>query len=568
MEGEIEARIAMPQQIERPLSRIALIIALISLTTLALPGQVATAQIQEGLPVELYIPDEPPLDEQLVNMRALYETGLEQIPQRGFGSGLRDMFTGGGEEIPTYLPVSNLLEQATVIRGDLIETDGIFYADLEAQGGTVRSMGREITVEMMHGVTPQGFEGVNGDAHGMPVSVIGRIETAAEDVVLRASEIRPSAIIAGVRIGRILEIQEDWEPALEVYLEVANHGALRSRPLAAFARIRVGTIAVERLGDEGTARAAFSAAYEAYGRSVNGRPRWYTWVQVPGETWEVRGVGEAIGGRLDRLNSGRLAYRIVDLFVRMSGGNPAFGVLLMALIVRLGIYPLTKKQLQSQRRMQAIQPQIKELQKEYKTDKQKFQEEFWELCKRNDCNPLGGCLPMLVQMPILIFLYRGISQYIVRFDGVSFLWVDNLADPNMILLILYTLSMVAFQKLIMSNQPAADPQQQQQQKMMIYLMPLMFFFFFQSFPAAFLLYWLGSNVIYFGEQFFYMRVADGDAPAKAEADGEQAKSSGFVATMLESAKRTHGGAEKESEPPLSYEEKRKQEKNRKRKKRR
>lgn len=555
----------------RGIIRIILIIALICLTTVGICGHATASQTQEGLPLDLYIPDEPPLQEQLATMQSLHEAGLDYLPEGGFMSGLRSMFSGTAEERADYAPVANLVEHSTEIRGDLIETDGIYYPSPDSEGGTLHSMGGEITVELMHGITPRGFDSVGGEVDQMPVSVVGRIETAADEVILRASEIRPSAVIAGARVGRILELQEEWEAAIEAYLAIANQGALRPRPLAAFSRARVGAIALEKLGDEKTARAAFSAGYDAYGKHSEGKPRYYTWVQVPGERWEVRGFGKAIGPRLDRINSDRLAYRIVDLFASLAGGNPAIGVILMAVVVRLAIYPLTKKQLQSQRKLQSIQPQIKELQKEHATDKQKFQEEFWALCQENDCNPLGGCLPMLVQMPILIFLYRGISDYIVRFDGVGFLWIPNLADPNMILLILYTLSMVAFQKMMTQAQPAADPQQAQQQKMMVYLMPLMFFFFFQSFPAAFLLYWLGSNVIYFGEQAFYMRVADDNGNQQKQpetgADDEQ-KSPGFVASMLQATKRKQSDDQPETARPLSYEEKRKQGKSGRRGKRR
>ncbi len=528
----------------------------------ALSVPAAASQVQRGLPVELHIAEEPALSDQLADMRALYDIALEMEPDRGLLSGIRDMFTGGGEEMPRHLPVANLLEHATQIRGHLVETDGIYYPDADNEGGTLRSMGREIIIELMHGVRPSGFDVVGGEIEGMPTTVIGRVETDADEVVLRASEIRPSGLIAGTRMGRIHEMLEDWDGAVESYVNVADQGAYRQRPLAAFARTRAGMIALERLRDEGTARAAFSTAYETYGKEREaGEPGYYfTWIKVPGEGWEIESVSEAIGPLLDELNSERLAYRIVNLFVRISGGHPAWGVILMAVVVRLGIYPLTKKQIQSQRRMQAIQPQIKELQKEHATDKQKFQEEFWALCQEHDCNPLGGCLPMLVQMPILIFLYRGIRDYIVQFDGVSFLWIQNLAAPNMILLVLYTLSMIAFQKMSAQSQPAADPQQQQQQQMMVYLMPVMFFFFFQSFPAAFLLYWLGSNIIYFGEQAFLMR-PDGEDAAESEEEAGAEKSSGFVASMLQKAKQMHDGGEQETAPPLSYEEKkRRQEK--------
>ncbi|MFW6438367.1 MAG: membrane protein insertase YidC, partial [Armatimonadota bacterium] len=183
----------------------------------------------------------------------------------------------------------------------------------------------------------------------------------------------------------------------------------------------------------------------------------------------------------------------------------------------------------------------------------------WALCQENNCNPLGGCLPMLVQMPILIFLYRGIHEYIVQFEGISFLWVQNLAEPNMLLLILYTLSMIGFQKMASQSQPTADPQQEQQQKMMMYMMPIMFFFFFQTFPAAFLLYWLGSNIIYFGEMGLMMR---GDVDLSVDTSS---KKSGFVASMLNAAKGAGKDEEEEKEAPKSYAEKRKAEKEKQKK---
>jgi len=327
--------------------------------------------------------------------------------------------------------------------------------------------------------------------------------------------------------------------------------------MAAFALTRAGFISLKQLQDEKQARKHLSQAWQVYTRKSNGQPSYWIWLQTPEGAWEVKPAGEALEEPLDGLNSQLMGYRIVDLFVRIAGGSPALGVVLLAVVLRLASFPLTKKQLVSQKRMQAIQPQIKELQKEHATDKAKFQEEFWALCKENNCNPLGGCLPMLVQMPILIFLYRGIREYIVQFEGVSFPWADNLASPDMPWLILYTLSMIAFQKLAAKSQPTADPQQQQQQQMMAYMMPLMFFFFFQSFPAAFILYWLGSNIIYFGEQALFMRGDPKDAVKKAE-DG---KKGGFATSMLDAAKRM-GGKEPEAdeESAESYAERRKQEK--------
>ncbi|MBD3291999.1 MAG: membrane protein insertase YidC [Armatimonadia bacterium] len=536
------------------------VLALVCSCTLG-PAQSATVpQSQEGLPVDLVIEAEPPLKEQLTNMETLYAEAVKDLPEGGLINSIKGVFAGNDEEQPNYAPVGYLSKYAARVRGDLVESSGIWYSG--DSGGVLRSMGYEIDVEFAGDTEPEGFDAVDG-VDGMPALVVGRIETEGEAALLRADSVTPSGLVSGVRIGRIKELQEDWEGAVEAYEDVANQGPLGIRPLAAFARTRAGKLALEKLDDEKRARDQYAAAWEAFTKEVDGQPAYWIWVPSEEGGWEAISAKEALAEPLNELNSHKIAYRIVDLFVRISGGSPAFGVILMAVVVRLAIYPLTKKQIVSQKRMQAIQPQIKELQKEHATDKQKFQEEFWALCQENDCNPLGGCLPMLVQMPILIFLYRGIHDYIVQFEGVSFLWVPNLAEPNMILLILYTLSMVAFQKMAAKSQPTADPQQKQQQQMMAYMMPLMFFFFFQSFPAAFLLYWLGSNVIYFGEQAIFMRGGPESLPEKGE--GEKKKKSGFVGSMLDAAKRMGGEDEdEENEPPMSYAEKLKQEKSKKR----
>lgn len=536
---------------------IPLTIALLALAALCSAAP-ALAQSQQGLPADLVIHDQPPLKEQLTSMQTLYAAASEDLPEGGILSGIKNMFTGGGEEQPNYAPVGQLAKYAARLRGDLVETEGIWTS--AEGGGIVRSMGYEITVQFAGDIRPGGFEAVGGP-DGMPVAVIGRVETEAERPLLRADSVTPSALVSGARIGRIMELQEDWEGAAEAYEGVASLGPLSRRPLAAFARTRAGFIALKHLDDEKRARTQFSQAWELFTREHDGQPAYWTWVQTPEGSWDAVPAKDALEQPLNELNSHLMGYRIVDLFVRLAGGNPALGVMLMAIVVRIAIFPLTRKQLVSQRRMQAIQPQIKELQKEHATDKQKFQEEFWALCQENNCNPLGGCLPMLVQMPILIFLYRGIREYIVQFEGVGFLWVSNLASPDMILLILYTLSMIAFQKMAAQSQPTADPQQQQQQQMMAYMMPLMFFFFFQSFPAAFILYWLGSNVIYFGEQALFMRGGPQEPPKEA---GEK-KTSGFVGAMLGAAKRMgEGGRTEETEPPQSYAQKRKQEKSKRR----
>jgi len=282
--------------------------------------------------------------------------------------------------------------------------------------------------------------------------------------------------------------------------------------IAAFAGVSIARVYYDNIRDQKNALKQYNAVWTNYiTRQAAGETALQTWVPAAGKDtrrWTKLPVKEAIGPTLDRLSAESFWYKFVGMFVALCGGNAALGVLLIALIVRLVIWPLTKKQLESAEAMKRLQPQIKELQARCGDDKQKFQQEFWKLCQANGVNPLGGCLPLLVQMPILIMVYGGIRGYIVEFDKASFLWVPNLASPDMPLLIAYTISMILFQKMTQKTNPQAamDPQQEQTQKMMMYMMPVMFFFMFKTFPAAFILYWLGTNIIYFAQQWNYTRL--------------------------------------------------------------
>ena len=123
----------------------------------------------------------------------------------------------------------------------------------------LRSMGAEILVEPMGGVQPQGFGADAGDLDGMPVQVRGRVETEGDKALLRAESVVPSALIAGLRVARVLELQEDWDAAVDAYEDVAKVPALAQRPLMPFARIRGGMIALQYLEDKARARKQFQA---------------------------------------------------------------------------------------------------------------------------------------------------------------------------------------------------------------------------------------------------------------------------------------------------------------------
>jgi YidC/Oxa1 family membrane protein insertase len=210
-------------------------------------------------------------------------------------------------------------------------------------------------------------------------------------------------------------------------------------------------------------------------------------------------------------------YKFMDFFVKLTGSHAAFSyffaLVLVTLIFKLMVTPLTRAQFKSMREMQKIQPLVKELQEKYKGDQKKIGEETMALYKEHGVNPFSSCLPLLVQMPVLYMLYWMVRLYEYQFVQAHFLWIGssladkypgiiggNLAEPDIPLLVIYTISMIVSQKMTVM-----DPSQAQQQKMMAYTMPVLFAFIFKDFPAAFMLYWLVFNIISTTQQYFIMK---------------------------------------------------------------
>jgi YidC/Oxa1 family membrane protein insertase len=147
--------------------------------------------------------------------------------------------------------------------------------------------------------------------------------------------------------------------------------------------------------------------------------------------------------------------------------------------------------------MQELQPKMRELQERFKDDKEKLAQEQMKLYREHGVNPLGGCLPLLIQFPILIGLYRAIVELANTDPNFArpFLWLKSLAEPEplpYILIILMVISQFLYQKLL--TPPAADPQQQSMNRVMQF-MPLMFAFIFINLPAGLVLYYLVFNLV-------------------------------------------------------------------------
>ncbi len=168
-------------------------------------------------------------------------------------------------------------------------------------------------------------------------------------------------------------------------------------------------------------------------------------------------------------------------------GNYGWSILVVTFLVRLAVFPLTWKQQKSAKAMQELQPQLMKIREKYKNNQQKMQEETMKLFQKHNVNPMAGCLPLLVQFPILIAFYQAIirNPHIAK---SNFLYMQlGKPDPIFILPIL-----AAFTTYLqfMATGTGDNPQM----KVMIWVMPVMIFFLAYQFPAALSLYWVYSNI--------------------------------------------------------------------------
>jgi YidC/Oxa1 family membrane protein insertase len=197
------------------------------------------------------------------------------------------------------------------------------------------------------------------------------------------------------------------------------------------------------------------------------------------------------------------------------GHNFGLAIIVLTIVVRLILFPLTVKQTQSTKVMQALQPKMQELQKKYGRNQQKLQQETMRLYKEAKINPLGCMWPMLVQFPVWIALYQSItlalastpeklldlSRHLYSWEVVMqaiplnpyFLGMNLSGTGNIILAVLVGLTMWVQQKMV--TPPPTDPRQQSMNQITTLMMPLMFGMFTFSFPIGLALYWAVSNLV-------------------------------------------------------------------------
>ncbi len=178
---------------------------------------------------------------------------------------------------------------------------------------------------------------------------------------------------------------------------------------------------------------------------------------------------------------------------------PNYGVdiILLTIVVRIAMSPLTFTQIRAQSQIQKIQPQINKIREKYKGDKEKMNQEITSIYRENKINPLSGCLPLLLQLPVIFALYMMIQKY-EPINVESFLWLNELGkpDPYYILVILFVVTSFITQQMTI-----IEPSQ----KFINYIMPIAMGILFIRFPAALFIYFDTSNIWQLGERLIIKR---------------------------------------------------------------
>ncbi|WP_286337989.1 membrane protein insertase YidC [Hydrogenimonas cancrithermarum] len=184
--------------------------------------------------------------------------------------------------------------------------------------------------------------------------------------------------------------------------------------------------------------------------------------------------------------------------------NWGWTIVALTVLIRILLYPLTYKGMVSMHRLKELAPKIKEIQKKYKGDPQKMNAHMMELYKKHKANPLGGCLPMILQIPVFFAIYRVLLNAIELKGAPWILWIDDLSvmDPYYVLPILMGASMWLHQRVTPNN--FTDPMQEKIFKWL----PVIFTFFFVTFPAGLVLYWLTNNIFSVAQQLLINRMLE------------------------------------------------------------
>jgi YidC/Oxa1 family membrane protein insertase len=207
----------------------------------------------------------------------------------------------------------------------------------------------------------------------------------------------------------------------------------------------------------------------------------------------------------------KLMFRFI-LFCRKYIPNYGLVIIILSVLIKVLFYPLTQKSMKSMRDMQKLQPKMKELRENYKGDAQKLNAEMMKLYKEHGVNPVGGCFPMLLQMPVFIALFQVLSRTIELRQAPFMLWIQDLSSPDVIAHLPFSLPFIGdnlsllpilmgIAMFVQQKMQSTDPKQ----AMMTYMMPVVFTVLFFRFPSGLVLYWLVNNILTIGHQYLMVR---------------------------------------------------------------
>ena len=248
----------------------------------------------------------------------------------------------------------------------------------------------------------------------------------------------------------------------------------------------------------------------------------FTLYAGPADVQKLQALGLGLEESVDYGAFGSISRMLLSVmkFLYKVFHNWGVAIILLAVLLNLVLFPLTKKSFSSMAKMQSLQPEMAQLKSQHKDNPQKLNKEMMELYKKYKINPFSGCLPLLLQMPIFLALYQALSRA-VDLKHAHFLWIRDLSLPEgikipfklplignsiNILPILMAVAMVMQQRLSSASMAVSQTdEQKQQQKMMMVMMPVMFGFVFYNMPSGLVLYWFVSTILTTLEQLLLFK---------------------------------------------------------------
>lgn len=219
----------------------------------------------------------------------------------------------------------------------------------------------------------------------------------------------------------------------------------------------------------------------------------------------IPAAGTNLWQALVNLIAGILRF-FYELTVSIGFPSYAVAIIILTLVIKLILYPLTHRQMHSMKKMQGIQPKIQEIQLKYKNNPEIANQLIMEMYKENNVNPLAGCLPLLLQMPILYALFQTLQKFQYSDIGAGFFWITHLKNPDPIVLpIIVALTTFLQSKITTPAGAKTDGSPASSQKMMLYFMPLFIGWLSRSFPAGLSIYWIFSNTFGILQQMYINR---------------------------------------------------------------